>query len=167
MEVVNIIIKTNLSNVYFRSDDENERFDDWFIKQLTKAGVFGWSMQDNPVGIPGVETINLYVNEFDDAHTLVVFADIDEGSHSFDELYDNEDLLNYIDRELAPKVLDELNALCSKVTVPMYEGDFTDMMFSEDDEFYAELRPSGKGYTVSPYIRDEQFVLEYDYDVYV
>lgn len=168
MEVVNIIIKTNLSDVYFVSDDENERFDEWFNKKLLDAKFFDWSKQDKPAGIPGVETLNLYVNEFDDAHTVVVFVDVDEGAHSFDELYDNTELLDYIERSLAPKVIDELNALCSDITLPMHEHYFDDMIFGEDDEFYAIIHPSGsKGYTVSPYIRDEQFVLEYDYDVYV
>jgi len=167
MTDINLEIRTALSDAFFYSSDDNDRFDEWFKDKLSDAGLFNWIMQDTPQGIPGVSALELFVNDFDDQHILDVSIRVDDGIHDFDELYDNDALLNYIEREVAPKAIQELNEICSSVTVPMVDGTFNDLKFGEDNEFYILVNYYNKKYFTSPYLKEEQFYIDDSFEVYV
>jgi len=167
MTYISLEIKTSLSNAFFYYEEDTDRFDEWFKNKLSDAGLFNWVMYDNPQGIPEVSTLELFVNDFDYQHTLDVSIKVDDGTHDFDELYDNTALLDYIERDVAPRAIRELNEICNQVTIPMIGGTFNDLMFSENNEFYALIHSYGKDYFVSPDLKEEQFYAEDDYEVYV
>ena len=168
MTDVSIHFKTSISNVFFYADEDENRFYEWFNDKLADLGLFKWEMIDNPVGLPGITKLTVYVNEFSDYdHDICAIVDVDDGTHSFEEIYTNQDLLDYIDRELAPRIIDELNALLD-ISIPTNGGkSFSDLKF-DDGEFYSVLHHTAQyGYFVAPHIEDTKFQVVYDFEVYV
>ena len=85
-----IRFKTTLSDAFFLEDEDNDRFDEWFGEQLVKKGLFNWELEDTPEGILDGTKLSLYVDEFTYKHELEVFVKVDDGSHTYEELDDNE-----------------------------------------------------------------------------
>ena len=166
---ISINFKTSLSNAFFHEDEDNDRFAEWFNDVLAESGLYKWELIDNPVGIPGISELRVGVAEFAwDDHDMLVSVHVDNDTHDFDELADNQQLLDYIERNIAPKVMDELNALLSDISLPMSEGkDFYALKF-DGNEFYCMLGYSEK-YGYYPYVnlRNTPFIIEYDFEVYV
>ena len=104
-----IRFKTTLSDAFFLEDEDNDRFDEWFGEQLVKKGLFNWELEDTPEGILDGTKLSLYVDEFTYKHELEVFVKVDDGSHTYEELDDNSELYDYIERDLAYRVIDEIN----------------------------------------------------------
>ena len=167
MADISIHFKTSLSNAFFHSDDDNDRFNEWFTEQLSQAGVFDWTFTDTPAGFPGITELSAYINEFTDEHDFYVVVDVDNDTHSFDELYDNEALLDYIDRDFAARLLEEFNKAFD-ISVPTNGGkSFADLKF-DDGEFYSLLFYTEQyGYFAAPHIENTKFQIVYEYDVYV
>ena len=162
-----LTFQTSLSKEFFYDAGDTERFDAWFTEQLNKAGLFDWRLEDAPVGIAGVTTLSMYVNEFNDYHTVDVFIDVDDGSHELDELADNAALCRYIERDLAYRILDELNAICESIVIPMNNGTFVDLKFA-NEEFYSVLMyNTNYGYYVNPRIKSTQFELYRDFELLI
>ena len=162
-----IVFKTILSDAYFYEDEDNDRFDEWIGEQLSNAGLFAWEFEDFPVGIAGITKLSLYVNDFTYKHELEVVVKVDDDSHTFDELADNDALFNYLERDLAYRIIDELNKVCEDISFPMNNDSFNDLKF-DDNEFYSMLMYSrSSGYFVSPYIKNEQFEIYRDFEVYL
>lgn len=157
--------KTSLSNEFFYDDEDTEKFDAWLIDQLYKAGLFDWSSKDTPVGIVGVTTLSMYVNAFRDDHTIEVFIEVDGGSHDLDELADNEDLCRYIERDLAYRILDELNAICADVVFPMNNGSFKYLKFDGEEFYSVLLYTEDQGYLISPGIKNEHLEIYRDFEL--
>ena len=162
---ISIDIKTSLSDAFFYSDADTESFDEWFQEKLSKVGLYDWRLEDFPTGIPNVSKLSGYVNEFDDSHEIHVQISVDDGTHSVDELADNDDLFNYIERTLVYRIIDELNELCKDLSIPMNNGSFRDLKF-DDEEFYGLMYYSEDlGYYLSPRIRNYKFEIYPDFDV--
>lgn len=159
--------KTSLSDEFFYADEDNEKFDEWLIDQLKKAGLFDWNSVDAPVGIAGVATLSMYVNEFSDYHAIEVIIDVDDGSHDFDELADNAELNNYIERDLAYRILDELNAICADVVFPMNNGSFKYLKFDGEEFYSVLLYNEDQGYLISPYIKNEHLEIYRDFELFI
>lgn len=158
---------TSLSSVYFYNDQDTDRFDEWFGEQLTKAGLFEWRMTDTPKGIAGVAKLSIYVNTFDYKHKVSVGIVVDDDSHDLDELADNVALCRYIERDLAYRILDELNAICESIVIPMNNGTFDDLKF-DNEEFYGVLMyNTDYGYYVNPRIKNTQFELYRDFELLI
>ena len=166
---ISIRFKTSLSNAFFYEDEDNDRFNEWFGEQLSKVGLYHWEMIDNPTGIEGVSELKIIVSDFDaDDHNMFVSVHVDNDTHDFDELADNQVLLDYIERNIAPKVIDELNDLLSGILLPMNEGnDFYQLKF-DGNEFYCLLGYSEKfGFYPMGRLQNTPFVVEDDFEVYV
>ena len=162
---ISIDIKTSLSDAYFYGDADNERFDEWFKDRLFKIGLFDWKLEDFPTGIPNVNKLSGYVNSFEDNHKLYIHISVDDGIHSDDELADNDDLFNYIERKLVYRIIDELNEICKDLSIPMNNGSFNDLKF-DDEEFYGLMYYSADyGYYISPRIKNSQFQIYPDFEV--
>ena len=159
--------KTSLSDEFFYDDEDNGKFDAWLIDQLNKAGLFDWNSVDTPVGIPGVTTLSMYVNEFNEDHTIEVVIDVDGGSHDFDELADNAELNNYIERDLAYRILDELNAICTDVVFPMNDGSFKYLKFDGEEFYSVLLYTEDQGYRISPFIKNEHLEIYRDFELLI
>ena len=88
--------------------------------------------------------------------------------YSFDELADNETLLDYIDRVVAPDLIQEFEALLTNVSLPMSNGtSFSNLKF-DNEEFYSLLGYSEKyGFFPIGAIKNTPFLVEDDYEVYV
>ena len=162
---ISIDIKTSLSDVYFYDNDDNERFDDWFDDQLTKIGLYSWKLEDFPTDIPNVSKLSGYINTFDDSHEINIQISVDDGAHSGDELAANDDLLNYIERKLVYRIIDELNEICRDLSIPMNDGSFRDLKF-DDEEFYGLISDSANhGYYISPRLANSRFEVYPDFEV--
>ena len=162
---ISVEIKTSLSDAFFYQDEDNEKFDEWFQNKLQQIGLYDWRLEDAPMGIPGISKLSGYVNEFDDEHKLCVFIRVDDGTHSGDELAENDDLFNYIERTLVDRIIDELNALCNALTIPMYNGSFRELKF-DGEEFYSMLYYSEQyGFYVSSQLKNSQFEIYPDFEV--
>ena len=162
---ISIDIKTSLSGAYFYGDADNERFDEWFKARLLKIGLFDWKLEDFPTGIPNVSKLSGYINTFDDNHEINVQISIDDGIHSDDEIANNDDLFNYIERKLVYRIIDELNEICKDLSIPMNNGSFSDLKF-DDEEFYGLMYYSvDYGYYISPRIKNSQFQIYPDFEV--
>lgn len=168
-EYVTIKFKTSLSNVFFYETDDNDRFDEWFNEELQKVGLYDWQITDHPTGIPDISELGITIGEFSTYdHNLYVTVQVDNVVLSYEELADNQQLLDYIERNIAPQVITELNNLLSGISLPMRDGtDFYKMKFDEN-EFYCLLGYSEKyGYYPSGNIKNTPFLIEDDYEVYV
>jgi hypothetical protein len=164
MADVSITLKTTLSDVFFYADEDNEQFDDWFSDKLSKTGIYDWEFIDNPVGLNGISELKIYVNMFDEYdHTFNVSVDVDNGSHSFDDIYDNAELLDYIEHTIAPQVVSELNDMISDIVIPMVNGSFNEMKFS-DGEFFALLYSNANDFYLPSRLKNEIFSID-DYVV--
>lgn len=159
-----LTIKTSLSDAFFYSDEDNENFDEWLHEKLSNAGLFDWEFEDLPTDVPGITKLTGYVNTFDDDHTIDIYIHVDDDVHSGDELADNDALFNYIERKLAYRLIDELNAICGNVSFPMNNGSFRDLKF-DDGEFYGMINHSGEyGYFISPRIQESQLQVYPDFE---
>lgn len=162
-----IKITTSLSDAFFFEDEDNNRFDEWFQYRLTDCGLFDWELEDLPQNIPGVRKLSASVNDFDYNHNLNINIYVDGGGNSLDDLADNDDLFNYIERKLVYRIIDELNKVCEDVSIPMNNGTFNDFKF-DDNEFFAEIIHSPSlGYFISPNIKDSTFQIYPEFEVYV
>ena len=162
---ISIHIKTSLSDAFFDEDADNEKFDKWFDDKLKDAGLYDWTFEDFPTNVPGVSKITGRFIDFDDNHIVTIWLTIDDNTHSEDELAENDDLFNYIERKLAYSIIDELNGLCNDLSIPMYAGSFRELKF-DGEEFYSLLYYSEKyGYFVSSELKNSQFQLYPDFEV--
>ena len=167
MYYISIRVNTNLTDKYFDEDEDSDRFNEWFEQVLTKHHIFDFVVPFNPDNIEDVSTLTVTVDEFDYRHCLYFRVSVDDGSHDFDWLADNAKLLNYVETQVAPEVIDLLNSMVSDITVPMTDGtNFSYLKF--DTEFYAMISYS-ENYGYRPYadIINTPFVLEYDFEVFV
>lgn len=164
-ETISIDFKTTLSDAFFDNDEDNENFNEWFGEKLRNTGLYGWRLEDYPTNIPGVSKLSGYINEFDDDHIINVQISVDDGAHSGDEIAENDALFNYIERTLADKIVDELNAFCKDLVIPMYNGSFRELKF-DGEEFYSLLYYSEQyGFYVSSQLRNSQFEIYSDFEV--
>jgi len=166
---ISIQFKTNLSNAFFDNEEDTDRFDKWLTDKLTDAGLFNYSPELNPTGLPGISKLQVLVDEFDYRHILYARVLVDDYAHTFDEIYDNTELLDYVEREVAPMLVEEFNKIISGISFPMSrEGrDFSGMKF-EYEEFYCVLGYSENyGYFPSGRIQSATLVIEDDFEVYV
>lgn len=162
---ISIDIKTSLSDAFFYGDADNEKFDEWFNDKLKNAGLYDWEFEDFPTGIPNVSKLSGYVNEFDDSHKINVQISVDDGTHSVDELADNDDLFNYIERTLVYRIIDELNEICKDISIPMNDGSFRDFKF-DGEEFYGLIYYSANhGYYIDPRITNSRFEVYPDFEI--
>jgi len=167
-DYVSIKYKTTISDVYFASDEDSERFDDWFIGVLTEVGIMGYSTVITPQGVPGISKLEISVDSFDYTHYLEMRVLVDDGVYSYDELADNDVLLDYIDRVVAPDLIQEFDALLTNVSLPMHNGtSFRNLKFDNED-FYCLLGYSEKhDFFPIGAIKNTPFLVEDDYEVYV
>lgn len=167
-DYVSIKYKTTISDMYFASEEDSERFDDWFIGVLTEVGLMGYSTVITPQGVPGVSKLEISVDSFDYTHYLEMRVLVDDGVYSYDELADNEVLLDYIDRVVAPDLIQAFDALLANVFLPMSNGtSFRNLKF-DNEEFYCLLGYSEKyGFYPSGTIENTPFLVENDFEVYV
>ena len=165
---ISIRFKTNISDTYFDSEDDSDQFDEWFRSVLKELGIFDYSLVLTPRDAPGAQKLAITVDDFDYKHYLEVRVRVDDDKYTFDELYDNDPLLNYIDREVAPKLVTELNNVLTEGSLPMSQGDSFHNLKFDNGEFYCLLGYSSKfGFFPSGMIQNVPFVIEDDYDVYV
>lgn len=166
---ITIRFKTCISDIYFDDEEDSNNFDEWLNDQLSRNGLFKYSLVLNPVGIPGVEKLEVVVDEFDYNHYLDVRVIVDDNSHTFDEVYDNQELLDYVEREVAPMLVTEFNNVANEISFPMSDSgtSFSYMKFASG-EFYSMLGYTEK-YGYYPYkdVRSVPFTVEDDYEVYV
>lgn len=167
MADMSIQIKTSISDAFFYEEEDNDRFDEWLSDKLMQAGLFDWKLEDTPNNILGVTNLSAYVNEFDYNHELIVDIKVDDGVHSFDELADNDDLFNYVERKLSYKIIDELNEICNTISFPMNDGTFADFKFDDSEFFSMVMYSPSMGYFISPRIQDSQLQLYRDFEVVV
>ena len=167
---INISFTTNISNTYFDDKDDTDRFDEWLNKLLLSKGFFDYGPTFTPEGVPGISKIVIRIDEFDYNHDISVHVNVDDYTHTFDELYDNEALIRYMEKEVAPTLVDEFNKLLADehIVFPMSRGgtEFRDMKF-EYGEFYCMLGHTDK-YGYYPYgdVREASLVVE-DFEVSV
>lgn len=164
---VTVKIETNLRNVFFSNEQENDNFDEWFREQLDKTKFFSFILTSHPYGIPGVSKLYFTPAEFTYKHYIEVHVRVDDGNQEFEELADNEELLDYIESSV-PNVIERLNEFAQQIKIPMYEGEsFRNMKFS-DEEFYCILG-SGSKNICNPVGRffNTPFELFNDYEVFV
>ena len=146
---------TSLEDAFFFESEDNYRFEEWFNTQL--QDLFAQEFEDFPEGVPGVIKISGQLSEFDYKHELYVELQVYTDQHSEDELEANDALFTYLDRTLAYKLLDELNAICNTITFPTNNGTFEDMKF-DDNEFFGLIHYDPKhGYHLNPRIKNSQF----------
>ena len=164
-----IVYETSLSDAFFLEDEDNRRFDEWFEEKLTPTGLYGWELKDTCTTTTGTFELVVRVNDYNynNDHKLVVVVEVDDDAHSYDELADNKELGDYIERTLAYKILDEINELCKNISYPTNNGTFDDMKF-DDNEFFGLIHYHPQyGFYLNPQIRNSQFELYKDFDVYL
>ena len=146
-------VKTNLSDAFFYDPEDNERFDTWFQGQLRAIKFFTFVYTAETFDVPDVSKLYISVND---------------GEQDFDDLADNDLLFDYIEK-IIPNVIEQLNVLAERISVPMYEAEsFRNLKF-DDDEFYSLLGYDKKlgFYPVGRFYNTTFELIDSDVDVYI
>lgn len=161
-------VKTNLSDAFFYDPEDNERFDTWFQGQLRAIKFFTFVYTAETFDVPDVSKLYISVNEFDENHNIYLNIRVDDGEQDFDDLADNDLLFDYIEK-IIPNVIEQLNVLAERISVPMYEAEsFRNLKF-DDDEFYSLLGYDKKlgFYPVGRFYNTTFELIDSDVDVYI
>ena len=124
---------------FFADTGSNREFDRWLNHV---DDLFSISIDLQPVRFEGIDSINLFVNAFDDDHNLTIGISVNSvGASRSDIMYNNE-LIYDIENELIPDFVQRFNSVCD-LSFPTVRGSFEDFLFL-DEEFY--LRVATKDY---------------------
>ena len=129
-------IKTNISNVFFDTEGDNRRFNDWLNDRLNENDWIVNAMSfDCP--IEGINSIVVFAVEITNNNIMDTEIQVDS-EFDYDTLRNMDDLYSYITDTVIPQFIDAFNTNC-QITFPTTQnGNFKWMMFDKDS-FYTKV----------------------------
>ena len=129
-------IKTNISNVFFDTEGDNHRFNDWLNDRLNEnAWVVDAMSFDCP--IEGINRIVVFAVEITNNNIMDTEIQVDS-EFDYDTLRNMDDLYSYITDTVIPQFIDAFNANCQISFPTTQNGNFKWMSFDKDS-FYTKV----------------------------
>lgn len=129
-------IKTNISNAFFASEDDDHNFVNWVNDRLNEnEWVVNTMSFDCP--IEGINSITAIVLELTDEHILDTEIQVDS-EYDYDTLRNMDDLYAYIEGTVVPQIIDAFNNNC-QIGFPTTKSDDFKWMHFDGENFYTKV----------------------------
>lgn len=131
-------MKTTISDVYMYNDDAEVAFREWLDSRIPSDITFTKDLTISPA-----ISCEVGLDYLDESHDLfisvrVTTSDDRKDDYDYDDLLDNNVLLDEIENTVLPEYIDMFNHECG-VVFPTANGEFKDYITFLDDRFYAAV----------------------------
>lgn len=131
-------MRTTISDVYMYNDDAEVAFKEWLDSRIPSDITLTKDLTVSPA-----ISCEVGLNYLDESHDLfisvrVTTSDDRKDDYDYDDLLDNNALLDEIETTVLPEYIDMFNQECS-VVFPTANGEFKDYITFLNDRFYTAV----------------------------